>query len=366
MRSAWKVLIWDHPRSRGVYSLGATKADGETGSSPLARGLPVQPAGQVADRGIIPARAGFTPSSTPCCPTRRDHPRSRGVYSGSSRSSRSRSGSSPLARGLPAHCAPYAQDDGIIPARAGFTASTCPDAPDASDHPRSRGVYRTYGRVTKNTDGSSPLARGLPVGAASVVPEDGIIPARAGFTARAGVQGRLSEDHPRSRGVYISVSSSTALAMGSSPLARGLHTHEDQDDQAGRIIPARAGFTFLRTPFARLHADHPRSRGVYFLHPGAPFPCPGSSPLARGLPSCSWPRPPNTRIIPARAGFTAYGTPTWTVTADHPRSRGVYSRSAASGCPMPGSSPLARGLLKTMWVRPFSRRIIPARAGFTA
>ena len=32
---------------------------------------------------------------------------------------------------------------------------------DRRDHPRSRGVYNTYGWVTDRREGSSPLARGL-------------------------------------------------------------------------------------------------------------------------------------------------------------------------------------------------------------
>ena len=50
-------------------------------------------------------------------------------------------GSSPRVRGLL-----YDDDYGryfcrIIPARAGFTAMTCPEEPEASDHPRACGVY---------------------------------------------------------------------------------------------------------------------------------------------------------------------------------------------------------------------------------
>ena len=60
MRSAWKVLIWDHPRSRGVYPTWAKPEDLVLGSSPLARGLRVGIARLLVGHGIIPARAGFT------------------------------------------------------------------------------------------------------------------------------------------------------------------------------------------------------------------------------------------------------------------------------------------------------------------
>ena len=50
---------------------------------------------------------------------------------------------------------------------------------------------------------------------------------------------------------------------------------------------------------------------------------------------------------------------------DHPRSRGVYATLSASPAPPPGSSPLARGLLKWAAEKLGVIGIIPARAGFT-
>ena len=53
----------------------------------------------------------------------------------------------------------------------------------------------------------------------------------------------MSQDHPRSRGVYSYEGVSSFDGIGSSPLARGLlvGVHELRADL--RIIPARAGFT---------------------------------------------------------------------------------------------------------------------------
>ena len=70
---------------------------------------------------IIPARAGFTKYWEVSCKGRRDHPRSRGVYSENFEVERRIVGSSPLARGLPAGGRPSGGRRGIIPARAGFT-----------------------------------------------------------------------------------------------------------------------------------------------------------------------------------------------------------------------------------------------------
>ena len=131
----------DHPRSRGVYVQRATGKPVMLGSSPLARGLRGDHARRVHRRRIIPARAGFTRSAGRRRGSRRDHPRSRGVYGravggayapqgssplargllGASKTSYSGAGSSPLARGLLAMDASQDVPAGIIPARAGFT-----------------------------------------------------------------------------------------------------------------------------------------------------------------------------------------------------------------------------------------------------
>ena len=51
-----------------------------------------------------------------------------------------------------------------------------------------------------------------------------------------------------------------------------------------------------------------------------------------------------TRIIPARAGFTAFPLVSRGFSRDHPRSRGVYGAVLGLAGDRLGSSPLARGL----------------------
>ena len=92
----------------------------------------------------------------------------------------------------------------IIPARAGFTMWRPSSGLWWPDHPRSRGVYACLVRK---------LHRGWR-----------IIPARAGFTPRPWVTGRANPDHPRSRGVYVFLEVPGKGHLGSSPLARGLHS----------------------------------------------------------------------------------------------------------------------------------------------
>ena len=131
------------------------------------------------------------------------------------------------------------------------------------DHPRSRGVYSGFGAFVGAVGGSSPLARGLL--AEAWIAEDGsrIIPARAGFTCGWSGVGGVLGDHPRSRGVYLRGILMRIFVVGSSPLARGLRHTLNSQVLCWRIIPARAGFTGSSWGNCRMRPDHPRSRGVY-------------------------------------------------------------------------------------------------------
>ena len=175
----------DHPRSRGVYPVAAHADESRRRGS-----------------GIIPARAGFT--QRVCAPAwiPVDHPRSRGVYATTVCTASWMPGSSPLARGLRVVGVADQPDRGIIPARAGFTTACGSRSRWTRDHPRSRGVYQGEAGPGGAGRGSSPLARGLPADRVGFHWVTGIIPARAGFTvpdvSAVGVHG----DHPRSRGVY--------------------------------------------------------------------------------------------------------------------------------------------------------------------
>ena len=276
---------------------------------------------------------------------RQDHPRSRGVYHLRRIIPDAGVGSSPLARGLPRPMAAGPTSGRIIPARAGFTEGRPVPAPALGDHPRSRGVYRI--RVGGRRHGPR------------------IIPARAGFTPRRGSGWSGRRDHPRSRGVYRKPMRAAMRARGSSPLARGLPDVWIEDGRVGGIIPARAGFTHWPRPAPTPVMDHPRSRGVYRDRTRVTARIQGSSPLARGLPDVWIEDGRVGGIIPARAGFTWRWRAPCPWARDHPRSRGVYWRRAATVGWTSGSSPLARGL-------PYSARpprraagIIPARAGFT-
>ena len=254
-------------------------------------------------------------------------------------------GSSPLARGLPGALVcedavrwdhprsrgVYAEYEGQVsvywgssPLARGLPVACVASALISVDHPRSRGVY-VYGMEGRHGHvGSSPLARGLPLGGRLRTHHIGIIPARAGFTQPHPNSVPNERDHPRSRGVYLFVPFVISDDSGSSPLARGLLGAILPLPRFARIIPARAGFTLLRAYRSPLRRDHPRSRGVY-------------TRTGRLTSISTW-------IIPARAGFTDPWAYVHRTIWDHPRSRGVYGDVVNNMSQSLGSSPLARGL----------------------
>ena len=335
----------DHPRSRGVYDDSPARARGAQGSSPLARGLRGLLGVRLGRRRIIPARAGFTASRARACVRVADHPRSRGVYFARGSAKKRPLGSSPLARGLLGVRQAVQHQDGIIPARAGFTTCVCGSQISPRDHPRSRGVYASRPWRGPASPGSSPLARGL--------------------LALCTLNEKTFMDHPRSRGVYPRPWTSSPAPPGSSPLARGLLVGPHAGRGHHRIIPARAGFTEPAPRESLRSPDHPRSRGVYADTAVLAAQVLGSSPLARGLPCFLLTHALSYGIIPARAGFTTARRTTCLRRWDHPRSRGVYVGRSARAGPVAGSSPLARGLRHVDDDAAGRARIIPARAGFT-
>ena len=233
----------DHPRSRGEYIKSYATVRDCYGSSPLSRGIRSPDPQRVRHQRIIPALAGNTSRilSIPRC--RWDHPRSRGEYSLHWQTVQFGMGSSPLSRGIqrPPRQAPHPRR--IIPALAGNTDPPRRGASSRPDHPRSRGEYAPRSQRSRTARGSSPLSRGIRGGGGDVGHLDRIIPALAGNTPFRPPPDGQGSDHPRSRGEYYQRARKGLTDYGSSPLSRGILQHLIRDPSARGIIPALAGNT---------------------------------------------------------------------------------------------------------------------------
>ena len=340
-------------------------AAAEGGSSPLARGTPGGGGSGVRLRRFIPARAGNTPIPVVMAVWISVHPRSRGEHNGGRSGVRTRTGSSPLARGTRPPGRILRPRHRFIPARAGNTPACATGGPRSPVHPRSRGEHPPVGDVGPALVGSSPLARGTPTRRLPPPARDRFIPARAGNTSAEYCRQSGVPVHPRSRGEHGRGTRRRATCRGSSPLARGTPARAGGAAGAGRFIPARAGNTPARDQRVEDRSVHPRSRGEH--SPVAPRAedLIGSSPLARGTRPGTSAAGRHRRFIPARAGNTTGSGSSSSDRTVHPRSRGEHRRAVIELAQSLGSSPLARGTRHGR-VRPPGRiRFIPARAGNT-
>ncbi len=332
-----------HPRWRGADGMETYCLTFGQGSSPLARGGRVGCPSDPQYRGLIPAGAGRTTSPSTRTRSVRAHPRWRGADAGDFRTKSRPEGSSPLARGGPTWPAGQVPGGRLIPAGAGRTVCRRLNLLGKRAHPRWRGADGPETGGAGSLAGSSPLARGGPAPVAFRASALGLIPAGAGRTpGGCRLRGGLAA-HPRWRGADRSLSKVLHWVDGSSPLARGGHVIQPDGTTARGLIPAGAGRTCACPRMATRSTAHPRWRGADSVRDGRLDVGLGSSPLARGglRPARHRHRP--LGLIPAGAGRTGPPTTPSGPKGAHPPWRGA-DRRPSDGLRRPsGSSPLARG-----------------------
>ena len=335
----------DHPRACGANEHRVHVAVSEDGSSPRVRGKRPSHVRKGFRKRIIPARAG----QTRCLVSERqvspDHPRACGANLYMKMWARGSDGSSPRVRGKLVRVLGRVALGRIIPARAGQTVALLSAANAPPDHPRACGANHSDPRSPRVHSGSSPRVRGKHVSCFTMRDCLRIIPARAGQTYVVMNTTGVDPDHPRACGANADNGQTVATRNGSSPRVRGKLARSAQVGHGVRIIPARAGQTHARHAPARTSPDHPRACGANVRGARYAVLRDGSSPRVRGKPGGDPPVGHQLRIIPARAGQTPACSHCRRTFPDHPRACGANSNSV---------SEYGKG-----------GRIIPARAGQT-
>ena len=229
-----------HPRMRGERRRGTECSSPTTGSSPHARGTRQAPGRVYGQVRFIPACAG---NAVFCTPGYRDaavHPRMRGERVVGDHTCYHRNGSSPHARGTPAHGWPRQPRSRFIPACAG-NACPHPCPPTTSPvHPRMRGERLPVAFEAGRLSGSSPHARGTLGNGNSAIGQHRFIPACAGNAAAGKVQSAQETVHPRMRGERRPSRAPSGIGHGSSPHARGTRSRRAAPLWRNRFIPACA------------------------------------------------------------------------------------------------------------------------------
>ena len=207
---------------RGEYTHETRASVTELGSPPLARGIHSSTCPASTGKGITPACAGNTVFFFISAIGEEDHPRLRGEYSRKCPTNHILRGSPPLARGIPIKAKITRSSSRITPACAGNTRNERKNRVLHGDHPRLRGEYRQQSLMLSRYRGS-----------------------------------------PRLRGEYMSAASNITSAPGSPPLARGIQLIPGRRVSAIGITPACAGNTRRLTMAGCQYRDHPRLRGEY-------------------------------------------------------------------------------------------------------
>ena len=150
----------------------------------------------------------------------------------------------------------------FIPAGAGNTGFAVGLAVIIAVHPRGRGEHASTFDMAALVLGSSPRARGTPIGVADPPLWRSV--------------------HPRGRGEHVCSGCAVLLRAGSSPRARGTRDRRGAPGGRHRFIPAGAGNTYQILLALCTITVHPRGRGEHVVAcPNTPARR-GSSPRARG------------------------------------------------------------------------------------
>ena len=302
LRFLW--CLWAHPRACGENARTHTGADHAPGSSPRVRGKRADRCAGLARLGLIPARAGKTHEHGVAVVDDGAHPRACGENDAAPVRVRAMFGSSPRVRGKRPRRRARAQEDRLIPARAGKTRSVCAAARRERAHPRACGENVASASEWGGTTGSSPRVRGKPSMKSAAILAHWLIPARAGKTTAASSAVSSGGAHPRACGENVRWTSQADREGGSSPRVRGKLLLLRWGPRSRRLIPARAGKTRTGRRPRRRGPAHPRACGENHMAPSSAARSGGSSPRVRGKPLQHGRPPARGRLIPARAGKT--------------------------------------------------------------
>ena len=231
------------------------------GSSPRGRGKPKAPKTVKLTVRLIPARAGKTPWTASLSISRPAHPRAGGENAINSMGAGIAEGSSPRGRGKPYGLDSQLALSGLIPARAGKTPSTASLSTSRPAHPRAGGENAKLEKAAAPEPGSSPRGRGKLGAEAGRARGPGLIPARAGKTEQKARGCPSWTAHPRAGGENPVGAVKPASPPGSSPRGRGKRQARRADHLGTGLIPARAGKTMSRRASSAATSAHPRAGG---------------------------------------------------------------------------------------------------------
>ena len=291
-----------HPRVCGENGHAPCSVGCGGGSSPRVRGKRAPGGRQGPVLGLIPACAGKTSRGSRRWPRCSAHPRACGENAGTPLALLGTRGSSPRVRGKPAAASTFPALSGLIPACAGKTRGCSRAGTPRPAHPRACGENDVHAEASVRFEGSSPRVRGKRAPPSSAGHRGRLIPARAGKTRKPPASPPPETAHPRACGENDVPAAPVLPQLGSSPRVRGKRGHPPGHRVGAGLIPARAGKTARGGRPPRASRAHPRACGENRHCEGGAHGERGSSPRVRGKRPEPRPGFSRLRLIPARAG----------------------------------------------------------------
>ena len=193
----------------------------------------------------------------------------------------------------------------------------------------------------------------------------GITPRWAGYHPHTHSITMFRTTHLHSRRENSGKPDSFRVFADSSPRGRGKLLDRRVGLALQRLIPARAGKTFLGLPGRLSVSVHPRAGGENFVSSRRRGRSSGSSPRGRGKPPATQADWCERRLIPARAGKTHPPRRRPALSPAHPRVDGENATQRHMRRAKSGSSPRRRGKRRRAANHEPPGRLIPALAGKT-
>lgn len=212
-----------------------------TGPAPHARGIQLCHADRGGRAGVSPAHAENTPHVQLLQDALTGQPRTCGEYSQVAFHAGQPVGLAPHMRGIRLLRRVNGQGEGVSPAHAGNTSGGGARRRPAMGQPRTCGEYVDADTDQHRRTGSAPLARGIPNRRRTATSRAGVSPACAGNTRATGGCRSEGLGQPRLRREYPLMPAGPGCRVGSAPRVRGILVQDVGQTAGNWISPACAG-----------------------------------------------------------------------------------------------------------------------------
>ena len=252
-----------HPHTSGEYSGPIKSAYVIFGSSPHKWGIPNLVSSHLGFIRFIPTQVGNTADDWNFCGVFSVHPHTSGEYFMARPCFSAASGSSPHKWGILFREVSKRMLLRFIPTQVGNTSAVTGRHTRFSVHPHTSGEYSRSSGLLSIIGGSSPHKWGIRLVAPKPLRNLRFIPTQVGNTHQSPAPNRYPPVHPHTSGEYLTASTISSFASGSSPHKWGIRRRVRVPLTCFRFIPTQVGNTRSPLPSVATSLVHPHTSGEY-------------------------------------------------------------------------------------------------------